>query len=123
MRITINKIPHAKQRYPTCGDWEFFTEFTPNDLLSISVSEEMGGDSCFLVAMHELIEVKLCMQHGVTQQQVDDFDMTFKGDGEPGDDPAAPYHKEHLFATLMERKMAKAMGVNWDEHEARINAL
>ena len=37
MKIVIETIPHAQQRYPTCGDW-----YTDDSGLHIKVSEEMG---------------------------------------------------------------------------------
>ena len=49
-----------------------------------------------LIAVHELVEALLCKAHGVTTEAVDTWDM---GPGheldEPGDDPRAPYHREH----------------------------
>ena len=65
----------------------------------------------FLIALHELVEVMLCRQRGITQQAVDDFDMAFKGDGEPGDEPDAPYRREHQFANKIENMVAHEMGM------------
>ena len=45
--------------------------------------------------IHELTEMVLCIDRGVTFKAVDRFDMEFEGAGEPGDDPKAPYHREH----------------------------
>ena len=42
---------------------------------------------------------------------------------EPGDSPDAPYHKEHVFATKIERLLAKEFDVDWREYEAAINSL
>jgi hypothetical protein len=39
--------------------------------------------------------------------------MSFKGSGEPGDDPAAPYHFEHQAAETAEHALAQALRVNW----------
>ncbi len=43
--------------------------------------------------------------------------------GEPGDDPRAPYHAEHAFATAIEEMLAKELGVDLDAYEAAIAAL
>lgn len=125
MKIIIETIPHDAQRYPTCGDWFY----EPNGTLQIKVSAEMGEDSASLVAIHELIECILCKKHGVSQESVDEFDKAYEAnrkegdDSEPGDDPNAPYRREHFFATNVEALMCDQMGLNFQEHEARIRAL
>ena len=99
-------------RYKTCGDW--FHDQDKN--LVIQVSDEidgrpLGDTEKFLIALHELIEVKLCEARGITQDDVDQFDLFFKGEGEPGDDPKAPYRLEHRFACLIEFLVAHELGL------------
>jgi hypothetical protein len=125
MKIIIETIPHASQPYPTCGDWR-----TDSDgVLRINVSEEIGDKYAFLVALHELVEVRLCQLRKISTEEVDKFDKAYEatrpdGDNsEPGDSPDAPYRDEHFFATSIERLMALEMGVNWAEYEAAINKL
>lgn len=83
----------------------------------------------FLVALHELVEVKLCEWCGITQKAVDAFDMAYEenraeGDeSEPGDSSNAPYKLQHCIATGVERLVAAAMNVDWKSYEAEINAL
>jgi len=86
--ITIKVIPDSKQRYEA------------------------------LVLIHELTEMFLCIDRGVSFKAIDRFDMKFKGAGEPGDDPKAPYHREHRFATRIERLVARELRVNWAKYEA-----
>jgi len=115
MKINIQPIPQSQQRYDTWGDW-FYDEA---GALQIRVSEQFGTaldpaeceNHQFLIALHELIEVWLCKQRGVTQEQVDSFDFNFKGEGEPGDDPKAPYRREHRFAMLIEHLVAHELGL------------
>ena len=122
--IKIETIPHASQRYPSVGDW-----FDKDDVLNIKVSEELPDKEAFLVALHELVEVMLCKDRGITEEQVDEFDMEYEknrpdGDeSEPGDDPKAPYRKEHFFATNIERLMAAELGVDWEQYADHIEAL
>jgi len=117
-RILINYIPHDQQRYETVGDWYY----DPDGNLIINVSNDHPDyptkDEQFLVALHELIEVTLCRKRGITQEQVDDFDMMQLGsmhakyiDDEPGDHYDAPYRNEHRFACLIEHLMAHEMGI------------
>ncbi len=133
MNIVIKSIPHATQRYPTCGDWFF----QPDGTLVILVSEEMGKDSCFLVAVHELIEVWLATKRGVTVEQVDAFDIAYEkahreggtlegkrlDESEPGYDPACPVFKEHGLATGIETILCAELGIPWQVHNATVEAL
>lgn len=125
MKIIIETIPHDQQRYPTCGDWQW----TDPDTLSIKVSQLSDWRRGACVAIHELAEVLMCKQDGVTEQAVDEFDKNFEAnraegnEDEPGDDPAAPYRKQHFTATNIERILAQALGVDWKEYEDEICAL
>lgn len=125
MKILIETIPHKEQEYPTVGDWRRDEDGT----LRIKVSEEIGDKFALLVALHELVEVALCEDRGITTEQVDTFDKSFElhrqpgNVDEPGDDPAAPYRSEHFFATSIERLMAAELNVDWNEYEAAINKL
>ncbi len=82
-----------------------------------------------LIAVHELIEVALCKKDGISDVMVDQFDMDFEknrapGDqSEPGDDPRAPYRKQHFVATTIERQLAVELGVDWDEYGKAIESL
>ena len=108
MRIIIETIPHEQQRYPTVGDWFY----DPSGDLVIRVSQMPDERYGLLVALHELVEAQLCLDRGITQEQVDAYDIEFErnrppgNDSEPGDCMAAPYHNEHCFATGIERLMA-----------------
>ena len=74
-----------------------------------------------LVAVHELVEALACNVAGVTQEAVDEFDM---GAGsvleEPGMDPAAPYHQQHIAATVVEMVLASVLGVDWAEYDVAV---
>lgn len=104
--IRIEFVPAASMRYVTLGDfWE------TDDALIIQVSDEVPPNEQYLVALHELIEWKLCALSGITNKQIDDFDFVYQGDGEPGDEPHSPYRTQHRFAMLIEHLMAHEMGV------------
>lgn len=127
MRIQIETIPHDKQRYETVGDWFYDS----NGVLHIKVSQMSDERYAALVAVHELIEVLLCKQHGVTQEQVDKFDMNWQPAkdslapelDEPGDDPRAPYKNEHCVAMGIERILAAGLGVDWVTYEKELFKL
>jgi hypothetical protein len=122
--VYVEVIPHKQQRYRTCGDWLLL----PHGI-HISVSDTGDEVSNMLVAIHELVESFLCKVDGVSGKDVDDFDVAFEAGrteeslDEPGDDPSAPYNVQHRVADVVERLVALHAGVNWQEHEKRIEAL
>lgn len=120
MNITIKTIPHSDQRYPTIGDYWF----EDNGDIQIRVSDTGNWKYELLVALHELIEVSLCKDRGISEPAIKAFDEHFEAnrsvfdpDSEPGDDPKAPYRKEHRFAENLERLFAAELGVNWDSYD------
>lgn len=125
MNIKIEVIPHETHRYTTVGDWIF----EPNGDLIIRVSKLSDWRREMLVAIHELVEVVLCKHDGVSQEVVDRFDMELEAnrkegdDGEPGDEPTAPYVKQHCIATGVERVLCAHLGVSWKEYEEELCEL
>src|ERR1035437_1380048 len=122
MNVKIEVIDHAKQRYSTCGDW-FFDK---RGNLTIRVSKLSDWRREMLVAFHELAEVMICKHRHISQASVDRFDKQFekdraKGkhgeDDEPGDDPKAPYRREHFSATNVEAILSVELGVDWAKYE------
>ncbi len=125
MKIEIKTILHKDQRYDTAGD--YVTD--ERGVQHITVSHMGNRDYEFLVALHELIEAKLCQKRGIADETIDAFDTAFeaaRAEGnvdEPGDDPQSPYGKEHFFATSIERLMCAELGVEWVEYGAAVNRL
>ena len=124
-RVVIRVVPHAEQRYATCGDWQF----TYAGDLRISVSAMRDERHEQLVAVHELIEALCCRAWGVPQKAVDAFDLLYEQRrresdlSEPGDDPGAPYHRQHVFAAKIERMVADELGVDWDAYAKEVEEL
>ena len=121
LKIVIETVDH--QRYPTAGDWQL-----KPDGLHIFVSRMRDQRYEFLVGMHEAIEAYLCKQAGISQAAVDRFDQAYErrrkagNDSEPGDDPKAPYHKEHMFASKVERMLANELGVRWNAYDREVSS-
>ena len=120
MVIEIQVIPHNLQRYPTPGDW-YLDPSTGRLMIKVSDTGDWRSDA--LVAVHELVEALLCRAAGIEASAVDNYDMLYSGEGEPGDDPAAPYHEQHQLATEIARLVGVGMGYPWSEHEERVNKL
>lgn len=127
MNVRVEVIAHAQQRYPTSGDWYF----EGKDLV-IRVSKLSDWRREMLVVVHELVEVLICKHRGISQAAVDAFDKKFEADRakgrhgqdeEPGDDPKAPYRKEHFFATNIEALLAAELGVDWGSYEKELQDL
>lgn len=121
MNITIKTIPHTEHRYETVGDWWF-----DKDGLQIRVSTVGDWKAEALVAFHELAEALVCQKQGVTQEEVDTFDLEYEAErqsgdeSEPGNDPTAPYYNAHQFATIVEKMLARELGVNWQDYECKL---
>jgi hypothetical protein len=77
---------------------------------------------------HEAVEAYLCKQAGVSQAAVDRFDQAYErrrkpgDDSEPGDDPKAPYHFAHVFATKVEHMIADQLRVNWGAYDREVSS-
>lgn len=117
--IIIEIIPHAEMRYDTCGD--YWTD--PDGTLQIRISQMGDKRHEDMVLTHELVEHVLCDARGITNAEIDAFDFSFAGEGEPGDDPEAPYHAEHVIATDIEMQMCACLGLDWSEYDAAVGAL
>ncbi len=124
IEIRAEIIPNEQQRYPTVGDWVF-----DGEVLDVKVSSMKNSDYEFLVSIHEFIEAYLCFKRGIKEEDVTNFDIAFEegrlegNTYEPGNHPQAPYNKEHCFATEIEMKIAKELGVNWEEYDETVSAL
>jgi len=123
--IRIKVIPHAEQRYNTVGDYEVLEDGT----FEIRVSEMDNFRQVLAIAMHELTEFLLCQEDGVTISQIDQFDFAFEelqdptDMKEPGEDPSAPYHRQHLTASAVERVIISSEGIGWDHHDHKIMSM
>lgn len=106
-------VEPAAMRYPTAGDWEWL----PDGALKLTVpgygTQEEGA---LLILLHELVEAYLCRRDGISDEAVTKFDVENPLLEEPGDDPAAPYHRQHMIAMAIEKEAAIALSVDWDAH-------
>ena len=125
MKILIESVKHASQRYSTVGDW--FVD--PDGTIRILVSDMGNDDYNFLVGLHELVEFWLCKKRNIHEKSVTGFDVEFEarrgiGDlSEPGDDINAPYRDEHCFATGIEKLMCSALHIPWKTYEETVERL
>lgn len=117
-------IPTAKHRYPTIGDYWI----DPAGILQFRISEELSPKAQQLCLIHEMAEAFMCLSDGVTFESIDKFDKAFEASraaetDEPGDDPAAPYRRQHRRAENLERLLADYLEVHWGDYEAEFEAV
>ena len=122
--LKVELVNHGEQRYSTCGDWQIDTD----GCICIKVSDTGFRIDALLVGIHEAVEAILCREHGVKEVDVTAFDVEFGKthnleEEEPGEDPGAPYRREHATADVVERIVALEAGVVWRKYDDRVNAL
>ena len=122
--LKIELILHGEQRYETAGDWRIDAD----GAICIKVSDTGYRMDALLVGIHEAVEAILCDAHNVLESDVDAFDIEFckthdLEKEEPGEDPKAPYRREHAAADVVERIVALEADEVWREDGDRINAL
>jgi hypothetical protein len=117
--VKIEVISPKGMRYRTVGDWFYADHFS----LTIQVADTGNWKYNILVAIHELIEVVLCRDAGVTEKQVDKFDLAHQDDEDPGTHPKAPYGVQHLTAMGVEMIIAACMGVKWRTYEIALDRV
>lgn len=121
-RIIIEALPPDQMRLDAykeegCGDW-FVNKANGDIHIRVAGPDVWDHEESFLIALHELIEARLCFKVGVTQGAVDAFDQAFTGEREPGDDASAPYQRQHRQACMIEHTMALFFG-RFDYGEVR----
>ncbi len=131
--IEINLIEHSQARYATWADWTQDGKKT-----TISVSEVGDWRYHRLAAIHELFEETLCRHLGITQSDVDAFDIPYEtrrmaGEkyancgceitDDPGSDVHAPYRIPHVYAESVEYGLAKLLDVDPKLYDAAFIAL
>jgi hypothetical protein len=122
--IRIDTTVHSDQRYPTWADWQTSADMNK---LTITVSELPDWRYEYLSAIHELLEATLCRHQGITQADVDAFDVDYENrrmagqahaacgceiTNDPGSDIHAPYRAAHQYAEGVEYGLARLLGVD-----------
>jgi hypothetical protein len=97
------------------GDW---------NVLAVAMKNALHSQ---LILTHEFVEVILIQAAGIPEPVIDAWDAYFEvlrahglvgPDDEPGDDPRAPYYKQHQVASKIERIVCEeGFDLSWDEYE------
>ena len=119
LKISIRTIPHDQQNYDTVGNYFM----GPDGWLMITVSDLGDWKKEMAVAIHELEEYTSAIGRGITIEEIDKWDMSYEGEGEPGDDSRAPYHPDHVFAEGIEKQSIEHWGMDWEEYGNVLSGL
>ena len=125
LNLQIKTVPDDQQRYNTVGD--YYVDENGKRVFVISDMHDWRYE--ILTAIHELVEGALCRKRGITDDQIDAFDLAYQaarpeGDvSEPGDSTEAPYYHEHQFANKIERMLSDELEVDWDEYCRVVDVL
>ena len=106
-RIIINFVPHTEQRYDTVGDYQQI-----DNILFITISQELGNDIAFETLHHELREWELNKKAGISDETVDKWDFLNKEVTE-----GCPYFEQHNKATELSRFIAEQNGSTLEEYD------
>ena len=124
--INYKVIPHSEQRYDTCGDYWL----DENGIYQIRVSKMSDWRYEFLVFFHECLELAWVIFNKISLADIDAFDIEYENNrapddikSEPGDDPKAPYHAGHQYASMCEHIAATVLGVKWDAYDSEVMHL
>ena len=113
-RIVMEVIPHGDHRYDTLGDY-----WIEGDTWHIRTSDMGDWRYNFSVLLHEFVELALMTHKGIKEEDVLAFDLAVSPDSpyadDPGFDPKAPYHVEHVYADCMERLIAPHLGMSFTD--------
>ena len=121
LNIEIKTIKQSEHRYETLGDYWHDAD----GKIHIRCTALKSEDSEFLVILHELVEMYITKRKGIDEPKIMAFDIEFEKEraegkwdenAEPGDDPRAPYKTEHCLAEIIERLVARELGVDWKQH-------
>lgn len=109
------KVEFVKEmRYATAGDY-----FIKDGETVIQVYDQGDDEHNFLIFIHEAIEQFLTERAGIKEEDILKYDEQSK-DEEPGDNPEAPYHIQHIQATIVEKLLAKYLNLAWSKYDAEI---
>lgn len=142
--VQLSTIDHDRQRYETLGDYEF-SQRANGAHLDVYVSRMKDWRFGFVCGIHEQVEAALLVTNGIPEPTVREFDEDYErarksirtadyrvkwgcecditADTEPGEDPHAPYHREHMFADAIERLVLRELGGDWAAYEEAAGSL
>jgi hypothetical protein len=112
IEIEISESP-KEMRYKTSGDfWE------DKGIIIFQILKQKDSFTTLSILIHELIEYLLTKERNISEPEIMKFDMKWNNllYEEPGDDPKAPYFREHTLAKIVERMICNELGKDFKEY-------
>lgn len=112
--IEIRFIDRIDARYDTWGDY-----FMEGDKLIFQIVRDVKEFYTRINLVHEMVECFLCLKNGITFEEIDRFDFSYKAESihdEPGNDIRSPYYEEHRLAEKVERMMCGQAAESFEEY-------
>lgn len=129
MKINIEVIAHAKQRYETPGDWFWDSE----GVLQIRVSKLPNPKFERLIIIHELVEILIeTARQNIDPQRLleitEESDKAFESgrtddSAESGYRPDNPVYHGHMAASAIEHIAGMLLGVDYNKYSEAVAAL
>jgi len=116
--IKVSFVEQDAQAYETLDDWR-----QVGDRLEFIITDTGNPVYNQMLLIHAMVERLLARNAGVSDETINAFDLEYKGNGEPGEEPDAPYRDAHLTAKAIEMTLSAQMGISWKEYEEAIGAL
>lgn len=108
----IEVVPLKNMRYPS-GD-DYFR--VSNGMLHFRITDRPDKRHEWLDLQHAQVEQFLCELRGITIESVDEWDYAHLDTDDPGSLEGCPYGKEHVFANMICRQLAKEIEVDFDKY-------
>jgi hypothetical protein len=115
-RIIIESKPFAQMRYPTTGDW-----YEKNNNIHVDTILTDDWRVNISIAIHNIIEKFLCDAVNIKGEDVDAYSKAHHLEDDPGLNPDAPHHDQHMLADKIERIIHTELGLSRKKYEYKIN--
>ena len=124
--VHIKIIPQKehRERFYVGDYWEEDEGAT----LQVRATDLGDWQKSMAIIQHELLEYLLCRNRGIEEPDILAFDRLFEkeqrvthGTNEAGDDPRAPYRREHEVSNIVENIYLYEMGITQKEYNDAID--
>lgn len=116
--VTVTFVKQSNMRYDTLDD--YVVVGNDNQDLVVQIADTGDKDSNLALLIHALIEYRVAQKHGITVEQIDQWDFSHAKSPEPAEEPGCPYGEAHQCAMTMEKCAVQTLGIEWVQHEKNL---
>jgi len=106
----------ALKDMPYQGEFDFY-DYREDGTLFFEVADLGNPHLTKVMLIHAIVEELLATYQEITSKVITDFDIAYKGDGEPGEELDCPYREAHLMAKGIEMILLAKMGIPLKTYE------